>query len=243
MRWVNYYNHHIGDYLRDTVHLSLTEHGAYRRMLDLYYASEKPLPLDGLWLCRLVRAEKDDEREAVHFILENFFYKCAEGWRNKRADAEIKNAALRTKVARLNGKKGGRPITQRVSSGLANQKLNVRAPKPSAKLPITNNQEPIANSQRTTPLASSAKAPSAGGPLNGNAVAYIPLNDGKEFGVSQELAAELTKLYPAVDVPQTLNEIRGWNLANPSRKKTRRGVLSHINSWMSKEQNRGPQGR
>lgn len=87
-------------------------------------------------------------------------------------------------------------------------------------------------------LASSAHALSA---VNGNAVAYIPLNDGSEFGVSKDLAAELEKLYPAVNVEQTLNEIRGWNLANPAKRKTARGVLSHINTWMAREQNRGPQ--
>jgi hypothetical protein len=59
---VNYYPHHIGDYLRDTVHLTMIEDGAYRRMLDLYYASEKPLPLDLSWLCRLMRAERDEEK-------------------------------------------------------------------------------------------------------------------------------------------------------------------------------------
>lgn len=75
-----------------------------------------------------------------------------------------------------------------------------------------------------------------------DSVCSIPLNDGTEFGVSKELAAELEKLYPKVDVPQTLNEIRGWNIANPQRRKTKRGVVSHINAWMSKEQNRGAQG-
>lgn len=73
-------------------------------------------------------------------------------------------------------------------------------------------------------------------------VCNIPLNDGTEFGVRKELAQELEKLYPKVDVPQTLNEIRGWNLANPQKRKTKRGVVSHINAWMSKEQNRGAQG-
>jgi uncharacterized protein YdaU (DUF1376 family) len=120
---LNYYPHHIGDYLRDTVHLTALEDGTYRRMLDLYYASEKPLPLDFDWLCKLVRARENPEREAVHEILKQFFEKCAEGWRNKRADFEIKLAAKKAKVARLNGKLGGRPKTQRVSSGLAKQKL------------------------------------------------------------------------------------------------------------------------
>lgn len=76
-------------------------------------------------------------------------------------------------------------------------------------------------------------------PVNGDAVIYVPLNDGTEFGVSKELADELAKLYPAVDVPQTLNEIRAWNLTNKSQRKTRSGILKHINTWCAKEQNRG----
>ena len=43
---VNYYPHHIGDYSKDTSHLTMLEDAAYRRMLDVYYATEKPLPLD-----------------------------------------------------------------------------------------------------------------------------------------------------------------------------------------------------
>lgn len=88
-------------------------------------------------------------------------------------------------------------------------------------------------------LASSAPALSAG--INGDAVAYITLNDGTEWGVSREYANELARLFPAVDVPQTLNEIRAWNIANPARRKTLRGIKHHITTWMSKEQNRGPQ--
>lgn len=70
----------------------------------------------------------------------------------------------------------------------------------------------------------------------------IPLNDGTEFGVTEKMAGEFAELYPAVDVPQTLREIRGWNLADPTRRKTRKGVLKHINGWMAKEQNKGGYG-
>lgn len=140
---MNYYPHHIGDYLRDTSHLSLLEHGAYRRMLDLYYASEKPLPLDPVWVCRLVRADNETERAAVQFILTHFFEECVEGWRNKRADAEIKSAGKRTKAARTNGKKGGRPKTQRVNGGLAKANPYITQGKaPNNQKPITNNQKP-----------------------------------------------------------------------------------------------------
>ena len=96
------------------------------------------------------------------------------------------------------------------------------------------------------PLASSDKSLSAGnsaksneGAVNGDAVIYIPLVGDSEWGVSKAFAAELAGLYPAVDIPQTLREIRGWNLANPTKRKTAKGVARHINQWCSKEQNRG----
>jgi len=41
---MNYYQHHLGDYLRDTAHLSMLEDGAYRRLIDAYYIRERPLP-------------------------------------------------------------------------------------------------------------------------------------------------------------------------------------------------------
>lgn len=112
---MNYYPHHIGDYLRDTVHLSLVEDAIYRRMLDIYYSSEKPLPLDFDYLCKMVRATKTEERELTSWVLGQFFQKCDDGWRNKRADEELRRGRTRAKAARLNGKKGGRPKTQRVS--------------------------------------------------------------------------------------------------------------------------------
>ena len=79
-----------------------------------------------------------------------------------------------------------------------------------------------------------------GSQVNGNAVVYIPLVDGTEWGVSQEFAAELEKCYPAVDVAQTLREIRAWGITNPKLRKTKRGIMRHINGWFAREQNRGP---
>jgi hypothetical protein len=67
----------------------------------------------------------------------------------------------------------------------------------------------------------------------------IPLVDGSEFDVTERMCGEFAELYPAVDVPQTLREIRGWNYARPTQRKTRGGVLKHINGWLAKEQNKG----
>ena len=44
------------------------------------------------------------------------------------------------------------------------------------------------------------------------------------------------KTYPNIDVLQELRQIRAWNEANPSARKTRSQILRHINAWLAKEQ-------
>ena len=41
-----WYKFRVGDYITHTLHLSDAEDLAYRRLLDLYYLSESPIPLD-----------------------------------------------------------------------------------------------------------------------------------------------------------------------------------------------------
>lgn len=86
---MNFYKHHIGDYAQATAHLSFVEDAAYSRMLRKYYAEEKPLPADTKAVQRLVAARTKEEREAVETVLQEFFTLQADGWHNKRADAEL----------------------------------------------------------------------------------------------------------------------------------------------------------
>ena len=88
---VNFYPFHIGDYLSATRHLSWEEDAAYRRLLDVYYTTEKPLPADLRACCRLVLASTDGQREAVRVVLEEFFTLTDDGWFNRRVDAELCN--------------------------------------------------------------------------------------------------------------------------------------------------------
>ena len=67
----------------------------------------------------------------------------------------------------------------------------------------------------------------------------LPLNDGSFYPVSQEQCHEWAGLYPAVDVIQQLRGMVGWLNANPSRRKTKRGINAFVNRWLSKEQDRG----
>ena len=92
MQW---YKHYLGDYARDTASLSLLEHGAYRLLLDAYYAHEGKLPQDKNALYRICRVRNQHEKAAVETILSQFFNwhtdsvaSCDTG-HNNRADKEI----------------------------------------------------------------------------------------------------------------------------------------------------------
>lgn len=107
---MNFYKHFLGDYARDTAHLSLMEHGAYRTLLDTYYATEAPLPADNSALYRIAKAIEPAERKAVDSVIEQFFHKGEDGkYHNTRADAEVEKAKAFAEKNKEKGKLGGRP--------------------------------------------------------------------------------------------------------------------------------------
>ena len=86
---MHYFQHNIADYRKDTMHLSLLEHGVYRQLLDQYYLQEGALPLDQDRICRLINAKTLEEKEAVFHVLQDFFIKNDAGYVHKRCDLVI----------------------------------------------------------------------------------------------------------------------------------------------------------
>lgn len=84
---MNYYERHLGDYARDTAHLTMMEHGAYSLLLDRYYATEAGIPADQVH--RVARARTKEEKAAVDAVLAEFFVLESGLWRSKRCDLEI----------------------------------------------------------------------------------------------------------------------------------------------------------
>lgn len=86
---MHYYQFNIGDYISHTSHLTNDEDLTYRRLLDLYYQTEKSFSIADL--PKIARKVKSNE-EIVMLILHEFFEFNVDdnSWHNKRADSEIK---------------------------------------------------------------------------------------------------------------------------------------------------------
>ncbi len=167
---MNFYPFHIGDYLSATRHLSWDEDAAYRRLLDAYYTSEKPLPRDERQVFRLVVATTEAQREAVRVVLQEFFTLTEDGYKNSRADREIdvmkdKQEKQRAKANRrwdMHRTECGTPTAmprhEVVGAAAQNDHANAMPPIP---IPILNNIEasPQAATPSTKPAAQGTRLP------------------------------------------------------------------------------------
>lgn len=73
-----------------------------------------------------------------------------------------------------------------------------------------------------------------------NALFELPLNViDTYYPITQEMLDHYKELYPNVNMEQTFRNILGWLEANPKKRKTKQGISRFINTWLSKEQDRG----
>lgn len=83
---MNYFEFHVGDWVKATRHLSATEEGVYLRLILRYYEDERPLPADSAKVQRLAGARTREERDAVAAVLDEFFVHESDGFHHRRCD-------------------------------------------------------------------------------------------------------------------------------------------------------------
>lgn len=161
---MHYYQFNIGDYRRDTTHLSRLEHSIYRDLIDWYYLEEQPIPLETQSVSRRLRLATQEEANALKNVLTDFFEESDEGYRHSRIDDDIAKYRQDCEKNRANGMKGGRPKVAPIkeenpvgSQSVTTGKPRLTEPKANQE-PITKNQEPITKNQRKDPSASAAEA-------------------------------------------------------------------------------------
>lgn len=136
---INYYERHIGDYLKATSHLSLLEHGVYTRLMDVYYTREAAIPETEV--SRLIGARSKDEKAALAAVLREFFVLTTDGSHSQpRCDREIaRYADKQRKAAASANARWSKPKTH--SEGSANA-MRTHSEGNAHHTPDTSNQTP-----------------------------------------------------------------------------------------------------
>jgi len=133
---MHYYQHHIGDFIKDTANLDDHQLATYLRLLWAYYDTESPITGD---IEDVAFAMRSDEK-TVRLLLRHYFFQQDDGWHHSRCDRELeeyrtkKDKARNSASARWSNAKAMRTHTERNADASvfdANQE------------PRTNNQEPI----------------------------------------------------------------------------------------------------
>lgn len=236
---MNYYPFHVGDYAAHTKHLTLMGDLAYRRLLDLYYISERPLPLDPAECAR--RIGMRDQIQDVSEVLSDFFLKSEEGWVSKRADEEIaayKAKSERAKAAntkRWKGKNSNTDLKSDLNTDLKSETLSDPNQEPE---PITN----ISTSLRSVDIPR-IEEPAPSAPRKRDAIVLRP--DGVDESVWQDFAAhrkrkraQLTQT--ALDGIATEARKAGVSLECALRECLQRGWTGFKADWLKPEPRGSP---
>jgi uncharacterized protein YdaU (DUF1376 family) len=139
---MHYYQHHIGDFIKDTSFLTNEEVGIYLKLLWIYYDSEKPLPNSLFELLMKVNAR--DQMDALKGILEMFFTLEGDEWHHTRCDNEIEHYHRQLETASKAGKASAAKRALNKSSTTVQQESNDR----STDVQPTNNQQPRTKNQK-----------------------------------------------------------------------------------------------
>ncbi len=147
---------YTGDYVRDTQHLSCSEHGIYLKLLMHCWDQKGPVPLDERKLCGIVNARSGDEIEALRRVLGEFFVRMEDGWYQPRLQREVERCQGISNARSRAGREGATArmaeFRVRKNNDLANAKqmpsisvANVQqvTPSPSPSLKKNTNTPPL----------------------------------------------------------------------------------------------------
>ena len=255
---------YIADYMADTAHLTMAEHGAYLLLLMNYWQTEKPLPDDDKKLAQICRTTLKGFRQ-IKLTVSLMFSKRGNTLVHPRVEKELEIFRRKSDVARVSAEKrwenyaknnddnAMRTHSERIANAMRTQcernaiQITDTDTYPTAK---AKEQKTVENLKLEDSLglagAESKKIRSAptGQIKNSSPVfIFIPARgEGKEFGVTEKLVTEFELAYPLLDVRGWLQRMRAWSFSNEKKRKTVGGMLRFINNWLAAENDKLPTG-
>jgi uncharacterized protein YdaU (DUF1376 family) len=215
---MHYYQHHIGDFIKDTSFLTNEEVGIYLKLLWLYYDTEQPLPNSLFELSMKVNAR--DQQDSLNGILNMFFTLRNDLWHHNRCDKEISHYHQQLTTASKAGKaSAAKRALNRNSTGVE-RALDLR----STDVQPTINQEPITINHK---------------PNKETAIAVCPVN------VEEQVWADFLALRKVKKAPMTVTALAGimreadkanWSLNRAISECVARGWTGFKAEWVEAKQ-------
>ena len=193
---MHYYQHHIGDFIKDTSFLTNEEIGIYLKLIWLYYDTEKPLP-NNLFQLGMKTGSRDDQVN-LEGLLGMFFVLDMENqcWHHTRCDKEIAHYKQQLTTASKAGKASALKRAMNKNPTSVEQSLDER----STEVQPTNNQEPITINHK--PIKENKRG------------SRLP----SEWFVPKEMAEWATKERPDIDVYYVAMQFKDYWISQPGQK-------------------------
>jgi uncharacterized protein YdaU (DUF1376 family) len=234
---------YIGDILADTSHLDAERFGCYMLWL-MHYWRKGPLSGNLADLVGIGKLRCADAPSIAQALLSEFFTLNGDGrWHQKRSDLEIakwqdKSLKAQEKAKTAAEARWGKDAPSNPPSNAQAMPTLCPLPSPSplpSLPPLTPPSAPEKKDKKQkTPARSVSDEDLAG---------TLPLVNGSEYRISKQDVKTWIDTFPGVEIKAELKKFKAWLNANPTRRKTERGINRAIFSWLEKEQNSSRTGR
>ena len=221
---------YVADYLADTMHLNVDQHGAYLLLIMNYWQTGKPLPDNDQRLQCVCRTSAEHWQE-LRPALEEFFTIKDGYWYHNRLDKDLEKVKSKSESARKAAEKRHKPAPEKPTSC----ERNANAEQSDMRTPshTDTDTDTDTDTEKQQGAASDDALPAESEKSSG--VRDFPTKDGKAFALPEQFVQELKSTYPRIDVEYQLQKARLWLIANPGRQKTRRGMTRFLNNWMGNQ--------
>jgi uncharacterized protein YdaU (DUF1376 family) len=219
---LDWYPWYAAHYRRDTLHLTLAEDGAYRRLIDEYMARGGPLPDDDTALARIL-GTTIQEWLSVAPKIRPFFRKSGDVLKNPRCDKELHARAMHVHSKRINARKAAasRWEKQNETNELDASALQTQSPSNAdamqndATLHYNTNQQPFFAEPReelSTPRPSQNRAASPALEAAIKKKGWSPPD--KESGLPRKEGRQANGLGDGRSLEQIVRD-KGWTAEEP----------------------------
>ena len=221
---------YVADYLADTMHLNVDQHGAYLLLIMNYWQTGKPLPDNDQRLQCVCRTSAEHWQE-LRPALEEFFVIKDGYWYHNRLDKDLEKVRSKSESARKAAEKrhNSPPDKQKPCERNANASSSDMRTGSHTDTDTDTEQ----NKDKTFGSASSDASPAE--PEKPPGIRDFPTKDEKPFRLQESFVAELKSTYQRIDIEYQLQKARLWLIANPARQKTNRGMTRFLNNWMGNQ--------